>query len=110
MAIRKRNTPLPYQVYWNNPVTGARESKSFSSKLAAEKFDAEIKYRLKYEKPSFAPAEARPDNSKLTRVNMCLKMCLGSVAIRMAAPTSSSNSTALEAAKLYLTCQSIIRQ
>lgn len=66
MALRKRNTPLPYQVYWNNPVTGTRESKSFSTKPAAEKFDAEIKYRLKYEKQSFAPEAYQPEQNSLT--------------------------------------------
>ena len=72
MAIRKRNTPTPYQVYWNNPVTGERESKAFANEWDAEKFNAEIRYRLKYEKSSFAPAEPTPENSKLTLEHLYL--------------------------------------
>ncbi len=53
MAIRTINRAKPYQVYWNDPYTGKRGTKTFSTLKEAEKYDAQINYRLKYEKESF---------------------------------------------------------
>ena len=53
MAIRMIKRAKPYQVYWNDPYTGKRKSASFSTLKEAEKYDALINYRLKYEKESF---------------------------------------------------------
>lgn len=58
MAIRERNGA--FQVYWNNPHTGRRESKTFASKHEAEKEDSLIKHRLKFERESFAKEDASP--------------------------------------------------
>jgi len=56
MAIRKlANRKKPFQVYWNNPFTGGRESESFETELEAKKHDALIKYRLKFEREMFRP-------------------------------------------------------
>lgn len=41
------------QVYYRNPFTGRQESRCFDTVEAAEKFDALIKYRLKYERDGF---------------------------------------------------------
>ncbi len=58
MAIRTINRAKPYQVYWNDPYTGKRKSETFATRKEAEKYDAQINYRLKYEKKSFL-AEAQ---------------------------------------------------
>ena len=57
MAIRKRRgaSGLAYQVYWNNPYTGARESKTFHSLAEARKHDSLIKHQLQFETESFKP-------------------------------------------------------
>ncbi len=56
MAIRKRKgRASPYQVYWNNPFTGARESASFATLDEAAKEDSLVQHRLKYERESFRP-------------------------------------------------------
>lgn len=58
MAIRElpgRNKP--WQVYYNNPYTMKRTSVSYATRKEAEKADALIKYRLKYERESFQPKE-----------------------------------------------------
>lgn len=58
MAIRKRNgRASSYQVYWNNPFTGKRESASFPTLAEARKEDSLIQHRLKYDRESFRPAE-----------------------------------------------------
>ena len=54
MAIRERNGR--FQVYWNNPFTGKRESKTVGDKREAEKLDAQIKYKLEFEREEFRPA------------------------------------------------------
>ncbi len=54
MAIRERKgRASPYQVYWNNPFTGKRESVNFATKEEALKHDSLIKHRLKFERESF---------------------------------------------------------
>lgn len=54
MAIRKREgRAKPWQVYWNNPFTGKRETISFETKEEAEKEDSLVKHRLKFERESF---------------------------------------------------------
>lgn len=57
MAIRIRSGSRKkrYEVYWNNPFTGKRQSLYFSTEPEAEKEDALIKYRLKYEREWFVP-------------------------------------------------------
>jgi len=59
MAIRKRHGAqgLSYQVYWNNPFTGARESKTFHTLKEARAFDSLIRHRLVHETDSFKPQE-----------------------------------------------------
>lgn len=54
MAIREqKGRQRPFFVYWINPFTGKRESKSCITKEEAEKLDAFIKYQLQYERESF---------------------------------------------------------
>lgn len=54
MAVRERKgRAKPYQVYWNNPFTGKRESKSFTTREEALKEDSLVTYRLKNDRESF---------------------------------------------------------
>lgn len=58
MAIReRRGRASRWQVYWNNPITGRRESASFETRQEAEKHDSLVKHRLKFERESFKPQE-----------------------------------------------------
>lgn len=67
MAIRKRkDRSSQYQVYWNNPYTGKRESKSFEIHKEALAFDSFIQHRLRFEKESFKPDAAIENGSVLT--------------------------------------------
>lgn len=67
MAIRKRpGRASPFQVFWNNPFTGKRESKSFASLDEAKKHDAFIKYQLKYEREAFRRDEGEGSSDVLT--------------------------------------------
>lgn len=64
MAIQERKgNPLPFRVYWNNPFTGKRQSKSFKTKEEAEKHDALVKFQLQYEKDTFSPTEQKEENA-----------------------------------------------
>lgn len=54
MAIRKRGAR--YQVYWTNPFTKKREAQACATLQDAEKLDAQIKYKLVYEREDFRPA------------------------------------------------------
>ena len=53
MAIRYRKEYGTWQVYWHNPITGKRESKSFTDQKDAEKENSLVIHRLKYEPESF---------------------------------------------------------
>lgn len=54
MAIRyRKDRAAPWQVYWNNPHTNKRESKSFATQTDAKKYDSLVKHRLKHEPESF---------------------------------------------------------
>lgn len=58
MAIRERKgRAKPWQVYWNNPITGRRESASFETRQEAEKHDSLVKHRLRFERESFVETE-----------------------------------------------------
>jgi integrase len=58
MAIRKRKgRASPYQVYWNNPFSGKRESASFATLADARREDSLIQHRLKHERESFKPED-----------------------------------------------------
>lgn len=62
MAVRfRKGRASPWQAYWNNPITGKRESKNFIDQKEAEKYDALIKYRIKYEKESFQKEETEQE-------------------------------------------------
>jgi len=55
MAIRHRpERRLPWQVYWNNPNSGRRESRNFLTEKEAKKHNSTIKHRLDHEPESFA--------------------------------------------------------
>ena len=65
MAIQiRKDNPSPFRVYWNNPYTGKRMSKSFKDKLEAEKYDALIKFQLQFEKERFLPEEQEPEEGE----------------------------------------------
>lgn len=54
MAIRMQTgRSRPFFVYWTNPFTGKRESKSCGTEEEAKKLDAYIKYQLRYERGTF---------------------------------------------------------
>ena len=54
MAIRERKgRAAPFEVYWINPWTKKRESRSFVNRQEAEKEDSLIKHRLKFDRESF---------------------------------------------------------
>lgn len=58
MAIRElKGRASPFQVYWNNPFTGKRESACYQTREEAEKENSLIKHRLKFERESFRPQE-----------------------------------------------------
>lgn len=62
MAIRiRKDCVKQYQVYWTNPFSGKRESVFCESLPEAQKTEAQIKYRLKWEKESFRPAESEKE-------------------------------------------------
>ncbi len=75
MAIRTVKRAKPYQVYWNDPFTGKRKSETFATRKEAEKYDAQINYRLKYEKESFLAeaqeAAAQPAAQPQTLEEVC---------------------------------------
>jgi integrase len=55
MAIQHRtDRRLAWRVYWNNPHSGNRESKSFATEAEARKHDSLILHQLRYEPESFA--------------------------------------------------------
>ncbi|WP_299396024.1 site-specific integrase [uncultured Desulfovibrio sp.] len=54
MAIRERKgRASPWQCYWNNPLTGKRESANFATRQEAEKHDSLIKHRIRFDRESF---------------------------------------------------------
>lgn len=54
MAIRmQKGRQRPFFVYWTNPFTGRRESKSCATEEEAQKLDAFIKYQLRHERDAF---------------------------------------------------------
>jgi integrase len=55
MAVQHRpDRKMPWRVYWNNPHTGKRESKSFATEAEARKHDSLTLHRLQYEPEAFA--------------------------------------------------------
>lgn len=63
MAIRyRKDRKAPWQVYWNNPHSGRRESRSFEHEHDARKFDSLVKHRLRYEPETFESTEAPVDD------------------------------------------------
>ncbi|MCR5813138.1 MAG: site-specific integrase [Desulfovibrio sp.] len=68
MAIRyRKNRKAPWQVYWNNPFTGKRESVSFDTEAEAKKEESLVKHRLKFDRDSFKKEETEEeDTAELT--------------------------------------------
>lgn len=68
MAIRKRKgkSEISYQVYWNNPYTGKRESKICHTLAEAKAFDSITKHRLEHETASLKPQELARDGDERT--------------------------------------------
>ena len=66
-AIRIRESrKKPFVVYWINPATKKKESKSVETKAEAEKLNAFVKYQLKYERGAFKPVEPEPEPESQT--------------------------------------------
>lgn len=62
MAIREqKGRARPFFVYWTNPFTKKRESRSCETRAEAEKLDAFVKYQLKYERESFRPLKKQEE-------------------------------------------------
>ena len=76
VAIRYRKQYGTWQVYWNNPYTGKRESKSFADQKEAEKENSLIIHRLKYEPESFKPLEEPPEVEAKTLEQVYLEYLL----------------------------------
>lgn len=68
MAIRKRKgkSDISYQVYWNNPYTGKRESKTCHTLAEAKAFDSITRHKLEHETASFKPQELSRDGDERT--------------------------------------------
>lgn len=68
MAIRKRKgkSEISYQVYWNNPYTGKRESKTCHTLAEAKAFDSITRHKLEHETASFKPQELARDGDDRT--------------------------------------------
>ena len=75
MAIRiRKNRAAQYQVYWNNPYTGKRESKSFEDHEKALAFDSLIQHRLRFEKESFRSAKmVTPPPLRMPPISISMK-------------------------------------
>lgn len=72
MAIRCREgRASPWEVYWNNPHTGKRESISFKTRLEAEKENSLIKHRLKFEREYFQSSETPEKANQAESVDAC---------------------------------------
>lgn len=68
MAIRYReNRASPWQMYYNNPFTGKRETASFATRQEAEKEESLIKHRLRFDRDSFRPEEKEETEGQETR-------------------------------------------
>lgn len=66
MAIRKREgRKSPWQVYWNNPITGKREAANFTDENEARKHDSLIRHRLRFDRESFMP-QKEAENQEIT--------------------------------------------
>lgn len=69
MAIQKRpGRTKPYRVYWNNPKTGKRESRSFETLRDARICNADVLRRLKEEPDSFADADDEPTGGTVREI------------------------------------------
>ena len=72
MAIRERpGRASRYQVYWNNPITGKRESISFATLHEAKKHDSLIKHRLEFERESFRPDNYEEETEGISVETLC---------------------------------------
>lgn len=65
MAIEhRRDRRLPYRVYWLNPATEKKETKSFLTEDEAKKYDALMRYRIKHEPETFKHVSERIADEK----------------------------------------------
>ena len=74
MAIRERKgRASPWQVYWNNPLTGKRECANFATRQEAEKHDSLIKHRIRFDRESFRQGEEEEEKEQAQ--DMTLEAC-----------------------------------
>lgn len=74
MAIRERKgRASPWQVYWNNPLTGKRECANFATRQEAEKHDSLIKHRIRFDRESFKQGEEEEEKEQAQ--DMTLEAC-----------------------------------
>lgn len=72
MAIRERKgRASPWQVYWNNPLTGKRECANFTTRQEAEKHDSLIKHRIKFDRESFRGGEEEQEPTQEVTLESC---------------------------------------
>lgn len=72
MAVRYRQgRASPWQCYWNNPLTGKRESANFLTKQEAEKHDSLIKHRIHFERESFQKEEEQKEEQRSLTLEVC---------------------------------------
>ncbi|MGE9985408.1 tyrosine-type recombinase/integrase [Desulfovibrio sp. SGI.169] len=65
MAIRyRKGRALPWQCYWNNPLTKKRECANFLTEEDAKKYDSLIKHRIRFERESFKKEEEEPEEKQ----------------------------------------------
>lgn len=77
MAIRERKgRKSPWQCYWNNPITGKRESANFASRLEAEKHDSLIKHRIRFDRKSFQKEAIEAAEPEATTLESCYLLYL----------------------------------
>lgn len=72
MAIRERKgRASPWQVYWNNPLSGKRESANFATRQEAEKHDSLIKHRIRFDRESFRWGEEEQEPTQEVTLESC---------------------------------------
>ena len=78
MAIRMQTgRSRPFFVYWTNPFTGKRESKSCETEAEAKKLDAFVKYQLRYERDAFRrPLRETPETKTVQTLESVMYLYL----------------------------------
>lgn len=75
MAVRYRQgRARPWQCYWDNPLTGKRETAHFATEEEARKHDSMVKHQKRFERETFkGELDTEPSNSPIEEIT--LEMC-----------------------------------